>query len=344
MKGNKFYLDQYSFENFTHGGVGYTDAEKLMNQNGFIPISFPEHYDFSIVAKFQRVIYFLKMVFRINAGSTVIFIFPVFARLHRLLLRFLLLKKDIRLICFISDIDGIKDGNNKFLAKELNQLRYYEYFIVHNDAMKLWLENNMPAKKITVIEFFDFLAVPFDGDRQNGKQIVFAGNLAKSTFLESLYLLKEKSPDLHFNLYGTGYTEKMKLQENVSYEGVAEPYQMPAVVQGSFGLVWDGDSVDLPGGSLGEYMRYISHHKLSLYILSGLPLIVSEIAASASLVKKYKIGIVIHSLYEINDAIEKISEEDYKQMRKNIKSLAEKISTGGQLSTAITQLMSNDIS
>ena len=129
------------------------------------------------------------------------------------------------------------------------------------------------------------------GDRALSRDIVFAGNLEKSVFLEKLGELASPGNGLHFYLYGPGCTEKMRSQENATWMGIEKPYDLPAKLKGSFGLLWDGESIGEPGGSLGDYMRYISHHKLSLYILSGLPLIVPEIAGSATMVEKYKIGI-----------------------------------------------------
>ena len=86
-------------------------------------------------------------------------------------------------------------------------------------------------------------------------------------------------------------------------------------------------------------MQYISHHKLSLYILSGLPLIVPAIAGSAMLVEKYKIGITIRSLYELEDKIKNITDGEYQQMKKNMQPLAEKKSAGGCIKEALQKLM-----
>lgn len=339
MSKNKFFLQQYSFDEFFHGGIGYADAEKILQVNGFVPIKFPCHHSFSILAKINRVVYFFKAWLKIRKGDTIVFIFPVFANIHRLLLRLLHFRKGIRMICFVADIDGIKDGDMSLLTEEINELKRYKYFIVHNESMKEWFRKHFSAVEIELIEFFDFLAPPFEGNRQQTKQVVFAGNLEKSTFLENLYLLNKHYPSLHFNLYGPGCTNKISSQVNVGYKGVSEPYKLPATIEGSFGLVWDGDSIEGAGGSLGEYMRYISHHKLSLYILSGLPLIVPAMAASASLVKEYRVGVTVNSLHEIDDAIEKITGDDYRQMRENMKPLAEKISTGKYLESAIKELM-----
>jgi len=59
------------------------------------------------------------------------------------------------------------------------------------------------------------------------------------------------------------------------------------------------------------------------------------------MVLRYKIGVAVDSLYEIDTAIEKISEDDYGQMQENMKPLAEKISNGKCLSDAIQKLMNS---
>ena len=152
--------------------------------------------------------------------------------------------------------------------------------------------------------------------------------------------MESSGTSLHFYLYGPGCTELMRAQKNATWLGIEKPYDLPAKLQGSFGLLWDGDSIDEPGGSLGDYMQYISHHKLSLYILSGLPLIVPAIAGSAGLVEKYKIGIAVKSLYEIENKIKDMTDDEYQQMKKNMQPLAAKISTGSCIKEALQKLMS----
>ncbi|MCW3120453.1 MAG: hypothetical protein JWM28_4535 [Chitinophagaceae bacterium] len=339
MRNNRFFIRQYSANEFFHGGIGYVDAEKILSLKNFTPLLFPHYADFSMRAKLSRFFYLLKIFFTIPRGASLVFLFPVFAKMSRLLLRILRLKGDRRLVCFIADIDGIKDGDEQLLKKEIAELKRYRYFIVHNDAMRQWLQAQVPVTAIVSIEFFDFLANPFWGDREKNKQIVFAGNLEKSTFLAKLDLLQLKSPELHFNLYGPGCTDTMSSQANATFKGFFKPYELPERLEGAFGLVWDGDSIEKPGGSLGNYMQYISHHKLSLYIISGLPLIVPEMAASAPLVKKYGIGITINSLHEIQERIDSLSIEQYQLMRDNMKPLARKISAGDCLGEALDELM-----
>lgn len=335
---NKYVIRQYSYQEYQHGGIGYADAENILLAEGFSPVSFPYYHSFSIIAKISRFFYFFKILFSIKKESVVVFLFPVFARMNRLLL-YWLLKKNIHIICFIADIDGIKDNDPGKLKEEIKFLRRFNYFIVHNERMKQWLNESIPGRCSEIIEFFDFLVKPVTGNRKSSFDIVFAGNLEKSSFLEKLHLLHDSSPSLYFHLYGPGQTEAMPAQKNVSWHGVERPPDLPGKLKGSFGLVWDGDSIEGPGGSLGDYMRFISHHKLSLYIVSGLPVIVPAFAASAPLIEKYKIGFSVSNLFEIEEKIKSISEEEYSDMQKNMQPLAEKISSGECLKKALEKMI-----
>jgi hypothetical protein len=335
----KYFIQQYMQQEYLHGGVGYTDAERILLSKGFDPISFPHHYSFSLKAKISRFFFLLKTVRTIKKDSVVVFLFPVYAKMHNLLLS-LLQSKNIQCICFIADIDGIKDGNEKLLQKEINFFRKYRHFIVHNEKMKEWMLENVSAECSGVsIEFFDFLTKPFSGERHLSFDIVFAGNFGKSSFIEKLYLLNANEPTLHFHLYGSWHAKSVAEQKNVTWHGVEKPYELPGKLKGSFGLLWDGDSIEEPAGNLGNYMQYISHHKLSLYVLSKLPIIAPVTAASAPLIGKYNIGFTVNSLYEIEDKIKNLSAAEYRQMQLNMHPLSEKISKGECLSNAIDEIM-----
>src|ERR1700754_1739561 len=104
----KYFIQQYSQQDYQHGGIGYVDAEKILLARGYTPVLFPHQDDFSFKAKFNRFLFLLKTVSRIKKGSTVVFLYPVYAAMNRMLVR-RLSRKGIKLICFIADINGLKD-------------------------------------------------------------------------------------------------------------------------------------------------------------------------------------------------------------------------------------------
>jgi hypothetical protein len=328
-----YFISEYSEDYFFHGGIGIIDAERVLQQQGFQQIRLPFHFSFSLWAKISRLWFCLRLAFSMEREAVVIFIHPLYATLNKWLVKTLNRKK-VRVICMIGDINGLKDGNRELLAREVRQLSHFRYFIVHNQGMLNWLHHSIPGTTAEAIEFFDFLTPPVKRQASQEKEIVFAGNLDKSKFLLEL----RKIP-LRFNLYGPGINHQMLEQPNVTYHGILDPYELPGKLEGAFGLVWDGESVQGMKGSLGHYMQYISHHKLSLYILAGLPVIISCSAGAAALVKKYKIGFCVDSLSEINGKINDLTVVQYQEMIHNMQPLAKRIAEGNCLSTAVKKLM-----
>lgn len=321
-----------------HGGIGNVDIEKIFIKEGFHPIIFPHLYDFSLKAKAGRWFFLLKLLFSLPLKATVYFQFPLYARMHKMLALALAFRPFTKVVCFIVDINGLKSADRHLLSKEISELRRFRYFIVHNAAMARWLEKQVPLAKYSLLHFFDFLASPFKGQRKKSPDIVFAGNLAKSGFVSKLDEVINHSPGLHFHIYGPDPAQDISDHHGVTYKGVCDPYDLPQKLEGSFGLVWDGEGIDGPGGSFGYYMEDITHHKVSLYILAKTPIIIYENAGAAELVKSYGIGIIISSLLDIENRIAAISEEQYTLMCRNMEILAEKISSGSQLQQAIYQV------
>lgn len=243
------------------------------------------------------------------------------------------------MICLICDIDGLRDGDKQILQKEISMLRKYKYFIVHNTQMQKWLNMHVKDNRSVILNLFDFLASPELKKRSLSYTVVFAGNLSKSRFINKLDQLFESSPNLKFFIYGNKDGVISDSAENVSYKGVFEPYSLPSLTQGSFGLVWDGDSIEQCTGSYGSYLQLNSPHKLSFYILCGLPVIVWDKAATASFVTGNRIGITISSLFEMENKINAISETDYQNMRSNMHALANKISAGEYLKNAVKEII-----
>src|SRR5262249_40598007 len=157
---------------------------------------------FSLKAKAGRFLFLLRTIFSIPKGSVVVFISPVYARMTSLLITALRKRGNIELICFIADINGLKDSDENLLKEEIHFFRQFEYFIAHNDAMEEWILQNVSADAVIAkVEFFDFFTKPVIGRRQISYDIAFAGNLEKSLFLENLHVL-DNNPPLHFHLYG----------------------------------------------------------------------------------------------------------------------------------------------
>jgi hypothetical protein len=334
-----YFISEHSYQEYTHGGIGPVDIETILLRNRAIPIRFPFHFDFSLKAKIARLYHVVKLSFVIGSRSVVIFQHPLYARIHILLLKLLRLKRSVTVVCLVTDIDGLKAGDGDLLQREKAFFKKYKYFILHNPAMEEWLKAFHPTAICSLLTCFDFLAKESIQIRSKSHTIVFAGNLQKSKFLERLDLWLEKNGSLFINLYGPYVNDAMLKDRRVSYMGLYTPYELPDMLEGSFGLIWDGEGIQHPEGSLGNYMQYISHHKLSLYIVSNLPVILYENAGSAEMVKKFNIGFTVKGLFEIEDKINKLSDEDYNKMVQNTHDLAREITSGNCLAKALGELL-----
>lgn len=102
--------------------------------------------------------------------------------------------------------------------------------------------------------------------------------------------------------------------------------------------MWDGDSLLTCNGVFGEYMRYNDPHKVSLYLSSGLPVIMWKEAALADFIVTHNVGFVVESLTEIGNVLKQMTPEQYREMQQNTLALAQKLRQGHFIKTAIKKL------
>ena len=192
--------------------------------------------------------------------------------------------------------------------------------------------------KLISLEIFDYLIPDFDEKFdpekiQKEKPTIIAGTLR----LHKARYVYDLPENVNFNLYGVGYEGKSK--ENIKYFGSFMPDDLPFAMEGSFGLVWDGESADTCSGIYGEYLKINNPHKTSLYLASGIPVVIWKKAALADFVIKNKCGIVVNNLSEIDEVKAKISEADYIEMKKNVLKISRKLRSGYYLLKATEKIM-----
>ena len=168
---------------------------------------------------------------------------------------------------------------------------------------------------------------------QKEQAIIVAGNLnpTKSGYLYSL----PESPA--YNLYGVGYDESRALN-NITYFGAFMPDDLPAALEGSFGLVWDGDSSETCQGTYGNYLRFNNSHKASLYLASGFPLVVWKESALAHFVLDKQCGIVVDSLHDLQKVLDELTLQDYNELLDNARHVGVALREGAYLKAALMKL------
>jgi len=323
------------------GSKAVEDCRQILLNNGFIDL------EISFLKK-RRLLPFnlLRLVclmfyyrIKIQPGSLVLIQYPLLG-INNYMGRFIraLQRKSCKVACIIHDIDAIRSPDNaERIKKEIKILCRYDGVIAHNPAMSAWLKNNGYTGKIVEIILFDYLVNKknITTNNNNGTDVVFAGNLGRSVFLRDL----KQISSISFGIYGPGFaSETIKDGQNVRWKGVFSPDEIVNVIEGRFGLIWDGPSIDSCTGLMGEYLKYNTPHKISLYLTSGLPVIVPCTAAMAAYVKANHLGLCVNSLMELPQQLVSTSEESYSEMRANALKQRALLTEGYFLTIAVQRL------
>lgn len=249
-------------------------------------------------------------------------------------------KREIKTVLLIHDLDSLRFTGMPRIAKEDKEIvENSTYVIAHNKKMKEKIIDmcNIDKEKIIELEIFDYITEDEIKDipRKKDEPVIIAGNLSKekAEYLKDL----KKVKNTRFNLYGKGY-EKDEEETNVEYKGAFLPEELLNNLEGSFGLVWDGTSVDSCQGLYGGYLKYNNPHKVSLYLTAGLPVIVWKKSAMADFITKNKLGIIVDKLEEISKKISELTKEEYEEMISNAKNVSNSLRKGKYLSKAIEKL------
>ena len=181
------------------------------------------------------------------------------------------------------------------------------------------------------MNIFDYLTKDTVAGRKAGEktEVVIAGNLKREK-AGYVYRLNEVEGEIQFRLYGPNYDGETQ-GKNVKYCGQYKPEELPEKLEGGFGLVWDGDDLGACTGVFGEYMKYNNPHKTSLYLASGLPVIIWEKAAMAKYIEKNNLGIAVREMNEIPLKLKSLSEEDYRIMKSNVEIVGKQLCQGKML-------------
>lgn len=317
----------------TAGGKAQGDINQIALQLGYRPIVYKirGRRILKMIEKWK----FLKKIRKLPGNSTVIIQYPTSVPFEQILS--VLERQKLSIITIMHDVGFLRSEGEIKEKEKKNEKKLFEIshkIIVHNEIMKkAFIEFGVDEKKIVCLGLFDYLCEKATiRERNKSKKIIIAGNLHQDK-CGYVYKLENLGSDITFNLYGINYTGKGT--NNINYKGAFRPEDLPGQLEGSFGLVWDGQETDTCAGKIGDYLKYNNPHKLSLYLVAGIPVIVWSQSATAPLVMKYDVGIIVDSLSEINYKINNISMEKYRKMCDNCRKMSAHIRDGFYTKTAI---------
>ena len=281
----------------------------------------------------------LKLYFSITPNSLVLIQNPYH---HKQLIRNLVLSKlkrdkKVKFISLVHDVEELRNSlYNDYYKNEFNfMLSIADSIIVHNDKMKAFFtKKGISENKLVSLKIFDYLM-----DKEaTSKNVIFeraisiAGNLDIN---KSAYIAQLGKLGIIVHLYGPNFSHSLEQYEDIQYHGSFPASEIPNQLNSGFGLVWDGNSVDTCSGDFGEYLQYNNPHKLSLYLASGIPVVIWDKAAEADFVREHNLGICVSSLNELKDKLSLISEDEYHSILVNVNSISNLLVTGRYTRKAI---------
>ena len=331
------------------GNKARNDVEEIVKREGYQPLllTVEDWYQMGTVKAQQHKAKALAQAFsQLKSGDQLLIQFPM---LHHSFFTTRLVRKiqrrGVQVYFIIHDLEALRYANLDTVPlkhkirvhlQESSLLKVVDGVIAHNPIMKsVLVEKGIPEHKLVSLEIFDYLIPNYqekDG-LSKGQPIIVAGNLAQEK-AGYLYQLPARPA---YNLYGVGFDESRALA-NETYFGSFLPDELPAALEGGFGLVWDGDSAETCSGVFGEYLRYNNSHKASLYLAAGFPLVVWKQSALSHFVLENGCGIAVESLHDLSQAIEQLDDKDYQDLVEKTKYIGKKIRDGFFLTNALNKL------
>ena len=331
------------------GNKARNDVEEIVKREGYQPLllTVEDWYQMGTVKAQQHKAKVLAQAFsQLKSGDQLLIQFPM---LHHSFFTTRLVRKiqrrGVQVYFIIHDLEALRYANLDTVPlkhkirvhlQESSLLKVADGVIAHNPIMKsVLVEKGITEHKLVSLEIFDYLIPNYqekDGLSKD-QPIIVAGNLAQEK-AGYLYQLPARPA---YNLYGVGFDESRALA-NETYFGSFLPDELPAALEGGFGLVWDGDSAETCSGVFGEYLRYNNSHKASLYLASGFPLVVWKQSALSHFVLEKGCGIAVESLHDLSQAIEQLDDKDYQDLLVTAKRIGQKIREGFYLTKALRQL------
>lgn len=344
MLGSIYYIYVQKRKTNTAGVKAPDDIAKLCALRDYHPFTMPGFptEKSKIYQKFWLFIvsnyYWRKLVKKIKKDDIIIYQHPMYG--NRIIKRFIpqIHKKGCKLVALIHDLESLRGGIKDVITTAASttkiadaMLPEFDFVICHNEHMKKYLiSHGCEEKRLFNLDLFDYLNENTEKRTMPLKKasIAIAGNLAigKSGYIYKI-CSNNKNPHLEINLYGINYQKEFE-SGNMIWHGSFKPDELPQYLQGSFGLVWDGDSVETCSGNTGNYLRYNNPHKTSLYLAAGMPVIVWSQAAVADFVIKNRCGLVVDDLCNLEKTIDDLSEDEYREFCHNAEVISGKVRSG----------------
>ncbi len=341
----QYYIDIERKKRNTAGAKAPRDIAELCKRQGMACFPMPM-FPTEMNAFYQKIwllfvctFYWLRLEMKVSKDDLVLYQHPMYGnRVAEYFIPRIQRKKGCRFVAVIHDLESLRKGiegvlRNNERTNELADsvlLKHFNAVICHNEHMKEYLiQQGFNENKLVCLEIFDYLCKceNIQSAKRKTTSVAIAGNLAAGKCAYIYDIVDEDRNNLTVHLYGNNFDES-RANKKMIYHGSFSPEELPTHLEGSFGLVWDGNSSETCAGNTGEYLKYNNPHKTSLYLAAGMPIIVWDQAAIADFVLDNKVGITIDNLHRLEEVISEISDEQYQKMCENVLTVGRRIRSG----------------
>lgn len=303
-----------------------TDADTLFKKWGYRNLS-PKSKNGGAVSRFvTKLIGVSRILTRVHRGDTLVLQYPM-KKFYYIACTFAHWK-GAKVKTLVHDLGAFR--RHKLTPEEENKrLSKTDVLIVHNETMEKWVLDHGFKGRTVCLHIFDYLVntEPHKYDSPHKPwRIVYAGGLQRWRN-EYLYKLDGVMKGWMLELYGIGYEGDIN-NPDINYHGNLPEDELMEKVEGDFGIVWDGGSIDECSGAWGQYLKINAPHKISFYLHAGIPVIVWKESAMRPFIENNHLGFSIGSLRELNDKLSAITLDEYKTMRSNAARVGKLIGEG----------------
>lgn len=319
---------------FDAGSKAKNDDRLILKNCGYTPLDIPNSS--SRIRKLFQGIWEIKKLIKMHPAKQYVIQYPLYSIfiIENVIKNIRKLTPGAQVILLVHDIEALRLRVNdaKYIRKEMAIFNSVDLIIVHTNNMRDKLVKMNVTTKMIVQGLFDYLNPQqmYTHEKRIWK-ICYAGNLEKSAFLKKINLEKA-----HLEVFGTP-KPTFDFGKNVEYQGAYPANELPKYLKADYGLVWDGTLLESSEGVFGDYTKYNSPHKASLYISSGLPVIVWRKAGIASIIKENNLGLVVDNITDLDQVVLNVTEKEYLTMKKSVIEYGKRIRQGKNLMSILSE-------
>ena len=336
----KYIIEEYVLNEYNACSKARKDISHFVLQDGYKSL-FRNDKSKIRHSKLSKVILTLKLytqLLRLNQ-SDIVFVQTSMEVLTPIL--FIKSLRKFKLIYLIHDLFPLRfntsisiEQNKSEIEKDIHSLCRCDYVIAHNPFMIKRLKDFGCTVKLISLGIFDYETKQSPKKRSlpttSAPVLVLAGSLSNPFLLTIDELCHQHQ--IPFYLYG-----KTKLEFRYSvYKGAVDPDVLPDVIDGNYGLIWNYTQQDPSETDCYELLN--NPHKLSMYIVAGLPVITWRKSAAGKFIDQEGIGITVNRFDEIFDKIKQTTPQQYNEMVDNCLLLRRQFVNGEFIKKALSQI------